>query len=93
VQLQAPDALTVPAVSAGDLFGAIRSFEALAQADVLRWGPVVAAASILAGISLALVGGIAGWRGLRRTGLAVGLTGAVGYALAVIVLRTLLRIR
>ena len=90
MQLQAPDALTVRPISPGVLFGRIHGFEPLAQADVLHWGPAVAAASIVVGGALAMLGGIAGWLGLRRTGFAVGLAGLVGDALAVVVLRTLL---
>lgn len=92
MQFQAPDALTVQAVPPGELLGRVHGFEALVQADLLHWGPAVAAASVLVGVGLGLLGGLTGWRGLRRTGLAVGLTGPVGYVLAVIVLRTLLGI-
>ena len=92
VQFQAPDVQTVSAVPPGELLGRAHGVEALAQAELLHWGPAVATASILLGVGLGLVGALAGWRGLRRTGLAVGLSGPVGYVVAVIVLRTLLGI-
>ncbi len=90
MRLQAPALQTAPAIPPGELLGRVHGFEVLAQSDLLHWGPAVVAASILAGVCLGLVGALAGWRGLRRAGLAVGLTGPVGYVLAVIVLRTLL---
>lgn len=90
MQFQAPDVQAVPGVPPGELLERVHGFEVLAQSDLLHWGPAVAAASILMGVGLGLVGALAGWRGLRRTGLAIGLSGPVGYVVAAIVLRTLL---
>ncbi len=84
--------ITVAPVPPGALLGRIRAWEAVAGGEVARWGPEVAAVSVLLGLVFWVLGAVLGWPGLKRTGVMCVLTGPIGVAASLVVLNALQRI-
>lgn len=81
---------TIQPIPPSDVLARIRTFEQTALAKVLHWGPLAAAALIVLGGIILLLGLLFGARNWRSKGITIAAIGPLGYLAAVALLRVLL---